>query len=60
VVALLRLKPVFIEVDKQTFNLDMESLRKAITSKPRAIVPVHLYGQSCDMEALMQVANEFI
>ena len=59
VVALLRLKPVFVEVDKQTFNIDMESLRKAITSKTRAIVPVHLYGQSCDMEALMQVANEF-
>src|SRR5215471_17072321 len=59
VVALLRLKPVFVEVDKRTFNIDIESLRKAITSKTRAIVPVHLYGQSCDMEALMQVADEF-
>lgn len=58
VVALLNLKPVFVEVDKQTFNIDIESLRKAITPKTKAIVPVHLYGQSCDMEAIMQVANE--
>ena len=58
VVALLRLKPVFAEVDKRTFNIDIESLRKAITPKTKAIVPVHLYGQSCDMEALMQIANE--
>src|SRR6478735_10066293 len=58
VVALLRLKPVFVEVDKQTFNIDAESLRKAITPKTKAIVPVHLYGQSCDMEAIMQVAKE--
>jgi dTDP-4-amino-4,6-dideoxygalactose transaminase len=58
VVALLRLKPVFVEVDKRTFNTDTESLRKAITPKTKAIVPVHLYGQSCDMEAIMQIANE--
>ena len=59
VVALLRLKPVFVEVDKQTFNIDIESLRKAITPKTKAIVPVHLYGQTCNMEAVMQVANEY-
>ena len=59
VVALLRLKPVFVEVDKHTFNIDANSLRKAITPKTKAIVPVHLYGQSCDMEAVMQVAEEF-
>lgn len=58
VVALLRLKPVFVEVDKQTFNIDADSLRKAITPKTKAIVPVHLYGQSCDMETIMQIANE--
>lgn len=58
VVALLRLKPVFIEVDKRTFNLDSDSLRKAITPKTKAIVPVHLYGQSCDMETIMQIAKE--
>ena len=58
VVALLRLKPVFVEVDKRTFNIDADSLRKAITPKTKAIVPVHLYGQSCDMETIMQIANE--
>lgn len=58
VVALLRLKPVFVEVDKRTFNIDIESLKKAITPKTKAIVPVHLYGQSCNMEAIMQVAQE--
>lgn len=58
VVALLRLKPVFVEVDKRTFNIDADSLHKAITSKTKAIVPVHLYGQSCDMETIMQIANE--
>lgn len=58
VVALLRLKPVFVEVDKETFNIDIESLRKVITPKTKAIVPVHLYGQSCNMEAIMQIANE--
>lgn len=59
VVALLHLKPVFVEVDKQTFNIDIKSLRKAITPKTKAIVPVHLYGQSCDMEAIMQTAKEY-
>lgn len=58
VVALLNLKPVFVEVDKQTFCMDVDSLRKAITPKTKAIVPVHLYGQAANMEAIMQVANE--
>lgn len=58
VVALLRLKPVFVEVDAKTFCMDPESLRKAITSKTKAIVPVHLYGQAANMEAIMQIANE--
>ena len=58
VVALLNLKPVFVEVDKQTFCMDVSSLCKAITPKTKAIVPVHLYGQAANMEAIMQVANE--
>lgn len=58
VVALLKLKPVFVEVDKETFCMDIESVREAITPKTKAIVPVHLYGQSTDMEALMQLAKE--
>lgn len=58
VVALLNLKPVFVEVDKQTFCMDVDSLRKNITAKTKAIVPVHLYGQAANMEAIMQIANE--
>src|SRR5258708_5087710 len=46
VVALLRLKPVFVEVDKRTFNIYIESLRETITPKTKTIVPSHLYGQS--------------
>ena len=58
VVALLRLKPVFVEVDKKTFCMDPESLRKAITSKTKAIVPVHLYGHVAPMEEIMKIAAE--
>jgi len=59
VVALLRLKPVFVEVDKDTFCMDIESVRKAITPKTKAIIPVHLYGQAANMEALMQLAKAY-
>ncbi|HEY8399538.1 MAG TPA: DegT/DnrJ/EryC1/StrS family aminotransferase [Flavihumibacter sp.] len=58
VVALLRLKPVFVEVDKRTFCIDPAALEKAITPKTRAIVPVHLYGQAANMEAIMTIANK--
>ncbi len=58
VVALLKLKPVFVDVDEKTFCLDPESVRKAITPKTKAIVPVHLYGQSANMDAIMQIAKE--
>lgn len=56
VVALLKLKPVFAEVDPKTFCIDPESIRKLITSKTKAIVPVHLYGQSAPMEAILEIA----
>jgi dTDP-4-amino-4,6-dideoxygalactose transaminase len=59
VVALLRLTPVFVEVDPQTFCMDPAALRKAITPKTKAIVPVHLYGHSAPMEAIMAIAEEF-
>ena len=58
VIALLKLKPVFVEVDPQTFCVDAEAVRKAITPKTKAIVPVHLYGHSADMEEIMAIANE--
>jgi dTDP-4-amino-4,6-dideoxygalactose transaminase len=55
--ALLRLKPVFVEVDKQTFCIDAEAIEKAITPKTKAIVPVHLYGHAADMEKIMDIAQ---
>lgn len=59
VVALLKLKPVFVEVDARTFCMDPSSLRKAITPKTKAIVPVHLYGHAAPMEEIMEIAEEF-
>lgn len=59
VVALLRLKPVFVEVDKAGFCMDPEALEKAITPKTKAIVPVHLYGQAADMERIMAIAQKY-
>lgn len=59
VVALLKLKPVFVEVDAKTFCIDPDSIRKAITSKTKAIVPVHLYGHAAPMEEIMQIAKEY-
>lgn len=58
VMALLKLKPVFVEVDKNTFCIDPNAVRKAITSKTRAIVPVHLYGHAADMEEIMAIAEQ--
>lgn len=59
VVALLKLTPVFVEVDPQTFCIDPASVRKAITPRTKAIVPVHLYGHAAPMEEIMAIANEF-
>lgn len=58
VIALLRLTPVFVDVDKATFCIDPEAIRKAITPKTKAIVPVHLYGQAASMEEIMAIAKE--
>lgn len=58
VIALLRLKPVFVEVDADTFCIDPAVLEKAITKKTKAIVPVHLYGQSAPMEEIMAIAKK--
>ena len=59
VMALLRLKPVFVDVNPDTFCIDPTAIRKAITAKTKAIVPVHLYGQSAAMEEIMAIAQEF-
>lgn len=58
VIALLRLKPVFVDVDPKTFCIDPDAIRKAITPRTKAIVPVHLYGQAANMEAIMNIARE--
>jgi dTDP-4-amino-4,6-dideoxygalactose transaminase len=57
VVALLRLKPVFVEVDPKTFCIDPQAVEKAITPRTKAIVPVHLYGQAAPMDAIMDIAR---
>ncbi|MEO6456377.1 MAG: DegT/DnrJ/EryC1/StrS family aminotransferase [Ginsengibacter sp.] len=59
VIALLQLNPVFVDVDSSTFCMDSEAIRKAITPKTKAIVPVHLYGHSAPMEEIMAIAEEF-
>lgn len=59
VIALLKLTPVFVEVDPDTFCIDPTAIEKAITAKTKAIVPVHLYGHSAPMEAIMQLAAKY-
>ncbi len=59
VIALLKLSPVMVDVDLETMNITPELIEKAITPKTKAIVPVHLFGQCCDMEGIMQVANKY-
>jgi UDP-2-acetamido-2-deoxy-ribo-hexuluronate aminotransferase len=58
VIGLLGLTPIMVDVDPSTFNLTATAIEKAITPKTKAIVPVHLYGQSCDMESIMQLAKK--
>lgn len=57
VLALLGLKPVFVDVDEKTFNIDVTQIEGKITSKTVAIVPVHLYGQCAEMEAIQRIAS---
>ena len=58
VISLLRLKPVIVDVDPDTFTIDCNQVRKAVTSKTKAIVPVHLYGLCANMGELLQIAEE--
>jgi UDP-2-acetamido-2-deoxy-ribo-hexuluronate aminotransferase len=59
VIGLLKLKPVMVDVDSNSFNITIETIRQAITPKTKAIVPVHLFGQCADMEPILELANEF-
>ncbi|MCX6332698.1 MAG: DegT/DnrJ/EryC1/StrS family aminotransferase [Bacteroidia bacterium] len=58
VVALLGLKLVLVEPDPHNYNISVDSIRKAITPRTKAIVPVHLFGQCADMESIMKLAND--
>lgn len=51
--------PVFVDINAETFNIDPEAIEKAITPKTKAIIPVHLYGQPCDMDAIMDIAKRY-
>lgn len=58
VIALLGLKPIMVDVDYETFNISISDVRKKITPNTKAILPVHLFGQCADMEALVEIAKE--
>ncbi len=58
VIALLQLTPVLVDVDPINFNIDIEAIKKAITPKTKAIVPVHLFGLVANMDEIMDIANE--
>lgn len=58
VIALLKLTPVLVDVDPVDFNIDIEAIRRAITPKTKAIVPVHLFGRAANMDAIMDLAKE--
>ncbi|MCL3853383.1 DegT/DnrJ/EryC1/StrS family aminotransferase [Parabacteroides sp. GYB001] len=59
VIALLGLTPVLVDVDPQTFNIDPQKIEGAISRNTKAVIAVHLFGQSCDMEPLMKIANRY-
>lgn len=52
-------KPVFVDIEPECFTIDAQKIREKITPRTRAIVPVHLYGQACDMQSIMEIANEY-
>ncbi|PCI94201.1 MAG: transcriptional regulator [Flavobacteriales bacterium] len=58
VISLLNLIPVFVDVDRESFNIDVEEIKKSITPKTKAIIPVHLFGQCANMEEIMEIAKE--
>lgn len=59
VIALLKLTPVLVDVLPETYNIDPDAVEKAITSKTKAIIPVHLFGQAADMQRLKSIAEKF-
>ena len=58
VIGVLGLTPVMVDVDNETFNVTVDAIKKGLTNKTKAIIPVHLFGQSCDMEPILNFAKE--
>lgn len=58
-ISLAGAKPVFIDIDESTFNMDCSLIEAAVTSRTKAIIPVHLYGQPCDMDEILDIAERF-
>ncbi|WET04492.1 DegT/DnrJ/EryC1/StrS family aminotransferase [Flavobacterium sp. YJ01] len=59
VIALLQLTPVLVDVDMTNMNIDIDAVKKAITPKTKAIVPVHLFGRAANMDAIMEIAAQY-
>ena len=59
VISLLQLKPVLVDVDPKTFNIDPQAIEAAISPKTKAIIPVHLFGQAADMQAVNKLAEKY-
>lgn len=58
-VAMLGLMPVLVDVDADTYNIDVDKIEEAISWRTKAIIPVHLFGQGCDMEPIMRIARKY-
>lgn len=59
VIGLLGLTPVMVDVDYETFNVTVDNIKKGLSDKTKAIIPVHLFGQSCDMEPILKIAKDY-
>lgn len=59
VIALIGAKPVFCDIDPKTFNIDPDKIKKSVSARTRAIMPVHLYGQPADMDAINKLAKDY-
>ena len=59
VISLLKLVPVFVDINEDTYNIDVNKIEEKITDKTKAIIPVHLYGQSCEIDTIVDIAKKY-